>query len=134
MFSLESPHRGDSNEYTKVTIFNIKKKITQNYPKSAEKGFFSKGHKNEFETAVVNEPSVCEPLNFYCNSYLTVRTVQLQNKKRVCRDAGCDLILTWCPFTVWNNLYVIYKTLRLKMYSINEELRRVLGLHCLQKR
>ena len=25
MFSLESPHRGDSNEYTQYTIFNIKK-------------------------------------------------------------------------------------------------------------
>ena len=29
-------------------------------------GFFSKGLKNEFETAVVNEPSVFEPLKFYC--------------------------------------------------------------------
>ena len=27
---------------------------------------FSKGLKNEFETAVVNEPSVFEPLKFYC--------------------------------------------------------------------
>ena len=27
MFSLGSPHRGDSNEYTQYTIFNIKKKI-----------------------------------------------------------------------------------------------------------
>ena len=27
---------------------------------------FSKGLKNEFETAVVNEPSVFEPLMFYC--------------------------------------------------------------------
>ena len=26
VFSLESPHRGDSNEYTKHTNFNIKKK------------------------------------------------------------------------------------------------------------
>ena len=26
MFSLESSHRGDSNEYTQHTIFNIKKK------------------------------------------------------------------------------------------------------------
>ena len=26
----------------------------------------SKGSKNEFETAVVNEPSVCEPSKFYC--------------------------------------------------------------------
>ena len=30
-------------------------------------GIFSKGLKNEFETAVVNEPSVFEPLKFYCN-------------------------------------------------------------------
>ena len=30
MFSLESLHRGDSNEKTKYTIFNIKKKITLN--------------------------------------------------------------------------------------------------------
>ena len=27
---------------------------------------FSKGFKNELETAVVNEPSVFEPLKFYC--------------------------------------------------------------------
>ena len=56
LFSLESPHRGDSNEYTKYTIFNIKKKITLNYTKSVALGF--KGLKNKFETAVVNEPSV----------------------------------------------------------------------------
>ena len=66
VFSLESPHRGDSSEYTQYTIFNIKKKITLNYPKSAAMGFFSKGFKNAFETAVVNEPSVFEPLKFYC--------------------------------------------------------------------
>ena len=40
MFSLESPHRGDSNKYTQYTIFSIKKKTTPNYPKSAAKGFF----------------------------------------------------------------------------------------------
>ena len=46
MFSLESPHP----------------KLSQicNY------GICSKGPKNEFETAVVNEPSVFEPLQFYC--------------------------------------------------------------------
>ena len=66
MFSLESPHRGDSNEYTQYTIFNMNKKNAINYPKSAATGFFSKGLKNEFETAVVNEPSVFEPLKFYC--------------------------------------------------------------------
>ena len=33
VFSLESPDRGDSNEYTQHTIINMKKKITPNYPK-----------------------------------------------------------------------------------------------------
>ena len=44
----------------------IKKKITQNYPKSAAMDFCSKGLKNEIETAMVNKPSVFEPLKFYC--------------------------------------------------------------------
>ena len=35
MFSLESPHGGGSYDYTQYTIFNIKKKITLNYSKSA---------------------------------------------------------------------------------------------------
>ena len=67
VFTLESPHRGDS-EYTQYTIFNMNKKNTLNYPKSqiCSYGLFSKGLKNEFETAVVNEPSVFEPLEFYC--------------------------------------------------------------------
>ena len=30
-------------------------------------GVFSYGPKNEFETAMVNEPSVFEPLKFYCS-------------------------------------------------------------------
>ena len=36
VFSLESPHQGDSNEYTQYTSFVIQKKIT---PKSAAMGF-----------------------------------------------------------------------------------------------
>ena len=36
------------------------------YPKSAVIGFFAKELKNEFETAVVNAPSVFEPLKVYC--------------------------------------------------------------------
>ena len=69
VFPLESPHRGDSNEYTQYTIFNMNKKDTINYPKPAAMFFFSKGLKNEFETAVVNEPPVFEPLKFYCSSF-----------------------------------------------------------------
>ena len=61
-FSLDSPHRSGSNEYTHYTFFNIKKIIL----KSAAKGFLSKGIKNEFEIALVIEPSVFEPLKFYC--------------------------------------------------------------------
>ena len=33
VFSLESPHRGDSNEYKQHAIIYITKKITLNYPK-----------------------------------------------------------------------------------------------------
>ena len=40
MISIESPHWGDSNEYTQYTNFNIKKKSALNYPKSAAMGFF----------------------------------------------------------------------------------------------
>ena len=42
VFSLESPHWGESKEYKKYNIFSIKKKITLNYPKYAAKGFFLK--------------------------------------------------------------------------------------------
>ena len=40
VFSLESPHRGDSNENTQYTIFNMNKKNTLNYTKSAAMVFF----------------------------------------------------------------------------------------------
>ena len=65
MFSLESPDRGNCNEYSQYTIFNIKAKTTLNYPKFAAMGFF-KGTQNEFETAKVNELSVFEPRKIYC--------------------------------------------------------------------
>ena len=57
-----------SNENTHYTIFNINAK---NHPKLSQicsNEIFSKGRKNEFETAVVNESSVFEPLKFYCIS------------------------------------------------------------------
>ena len=66
VFLLESPHRGDSSEKTQYTIFNIKQ---ENHPKLSQicnYVTFYKGLKNEFETPVVNEPSVFEPLKSYC--------------------------------------------------------------------
>ena len=68
MYSLESSHRGDSNEYTQHAIINIKKKITLNYQKYnnvCTYGIFPWGLNNEFEKAVVNEQSMFEPLKFY---------------------------------------------------------------------
>ena len=59
----------DSNENTQHTIFNIKKKITLNYSASAAMGFFSKGLRNKFETAIVNKPSVFEPLKFWARLF-----------------------------------------------------------------
>ena len=52
--------------YTQYTIFIMNMKIMPDYSKSAAMRFFSWGLKNEFETAVVKEPSVLDPLKFYC--------------------------------------------------------------------
>ena len=62
VFSLESPHRGDSNDYTQYTISQCKKR------KSSYRSC-STGFKNAFQTAVVNKPSVFEPLKFYCTCF-----------------------------------------------------------------
>ena len=65
VFWLESRHGGDSNENTIYHFHYIK----ENRPKLSQicsYGNVSYGHKNEFETAVVNEPSVFEPSKFYC--------------------------------------------------------------------
>ena len=86
VFSLDSPHRGDSNEYAQHTIFNMKMKTILNHPKSAAMGFFSKGLKNEFDTAVVNEPSVFEPLKFCCifKGDIFVTSQLLTSEGRLC--------------------------------------------------
>ena len=73
VFSLESSHRGDSNECTQYTIFQYKK---ENRPKLfwiCTYGIFSKGLKNELETVMVNEPSEFELLKFSCIYSKTIR-------------------------------------------------------------
>ena len=62
VFSLESPHRGDSNEYTQYTIFIIEK--------GNQIWGFSRGTQELVRIAVVNEPSVFEPLKvcYICSS------------------------------------------------------------------
>ena len=54
MFSRESPHRGDSYEYTQHANINIKRKsskIIPNIMMSAAIGFFCKRLKNAFVIA-----------------------------------------------------------------------------------
>ena len=67
MFSLESPHRGNSNEYTQHTIINIKRNIALNYPKSAAMDFLFQGTQERVRNSRGKRASVFEPLKFYCN-------------------------------------------------------------------
>ena len=103
VYSLESPHRGDSNEYTRYTIFNVENKITLN----------SNGLKNEFETAIVNEPSVFEPLKFYC--------IYSFSPKSSAKAIGFLGVATRTPlqdcFTI-SLLYDLYQYLSSKFYSV----------------
>ena len=51
------------------SIYHFQPELKKKHPKLSQicsYGLFSKVLKNEFETAVVNEPSVFEPLQFYC--------------------------------------------------------------------
>ena len=43
---------------------------------------FCKGLKDEFETAVVNKPSVFEPLKFYCTLILQVKKFEKCHYKK----------------------------------------------------
>ena len=52
VLSLESPHWGEKYIHSNLSLI-------------CSYGIFSKGLKNEFETAVVNKPSEFEPLKFY---------------------------------------------------------------------
>ena len=80
VFSLESPHRRDSNECTQHTIIKTKTKSTLNYPKYnnvCSYGIYSKELKNEFEIAMANQPSVFEPLKFNCRLTLKGKNLLL---------------------------------------------------------
>ena len=69
MLSLESHQRGDSNEYTQYKISQYQKESHPKLTQIDNSGICSKGLKKEFETAVVNELSVFEPLKFYCSLF-----------------------------------------------------------------
>ena len=55
-----------------IPFFIYKKEKHHKLSQICNYGIFSKGLKNEFETAVVNEPSVFEPLKLYCSRLCTM--------------------------------------------------------------
>ena len=82
MFSLEfltriasSRYRGDSTGNSQYTIFNLKQSKSPLIIQNLQQGDFFKGLKNEFETSIINEPSVFEPLKFYCTCILAENVV-----------------------------------------------------------
>ena len=70
VFSLESPQQGDSNEYTQHTISQYKKEIHPKLSQICNYGVCSKGPKNEFEPAVVNERSVVRAIELLLNFFV----------------------------------------------------------------
>ena len=85
----------------------LTKKIKLNYSISAAMGLFSYGLKNEFETAVVNEPSVFEPLKFYCKYTIQIKVNANTGRHRrmTCGTHG------WikCEFTPFSTLFRSYQ-------------------------
>ena len=61
VYSIELP-QGYSNEYTQYIIFNLKKEKLLQIIQNLQLWNFSKGLKNEFRTAMANDPSGFEPL------------------------------------------------------------------------
>ena len=49
MFSFESPHRCDSNEYSRYTVFNIKEENRPKLSKICSNEVFSQELQNKFE-------------------------------------------------------------------------------------
>ena len=66
VFSLESPHRGDSNGYTQYTIFVIKTKINPDYSKSAAMGFFPRDSTTSGKRAI-SVRAATEVLQYICH-------------------------------------------------------------------
>ena len=111
VFSLESPHRGDSDENTKYTIFNIKKNITLNYSKSAAMGFFPKGLKNIWNSHgkwVISVRGTAVLLSLPILSLQIIAPKRLRNNSKQWRPwSGCSFgsSLNW-TCSVRSYLYV----------------------------
>ena len=90
------------------TPFQYKKKITLNYPIYAAMGFFSRGLKKEFETAVVNDPSVFGPLKVYCYGEAYHKNVRTQQLKLAYTSAMPDPSLLFNISTLQDSSQWVY--------------------------
>ena len=83
-------------------------------------GIFSKGLKNEFETAVVNKPSVFEPLRVYCIAccfYLCLSLFRIASQIATIRHSRASLeVALYCVLYICMSILLcLYIT---KSYSI----------------
>ena len=126
MFSLELPHRGDSNEYTQYTIFNIQK---ENHPKLSQifiYGIFFHSTQERVGNSVGNEPSVFEPLKFYCIvTYTPKKLVKhfkrfFQNIFPIISNALYDS--QWIPLYIYSSrhMYLKISPTVLELLSVSE--------------
>ena len=82
VFSLESPHRGDSIENAQYTIFNIKKVITLNHLKSAAMGFYPKGSRTSSNSRGKRAISVrATEVRLYVDTNILLNVYQLWKYK-----------------------------------------------------
>ena len=76
-----------------ILLFNLNKENHSKLYCIFYRAIFSKGLNNEFETAVVNEPSVFEPLKFYCCWFRFKQSI-LHSKMKADRPK----VATYCEF------------------------------------
>ena len=62
-------------------------------------GFCFMGLKNEFETAVVNESPVFDPLKFYCSDEVPMRFISFWLFVSLCRNVSFVLVYMYPNFS-----------------------------------
>ena len=72
MSSLESPHRGDPYEYTKYTIFNIKKENHPKLPQSCSYGIFPRDLRTSSKNSPGKRAISVRATEVYCNYFSSV--------------------------------------------------------------
>ena len=94
VFSLESPHRGDSNEYTQYTIFNIfniRKKITLKLSQICSYEFLFQGTQERVRNSLgkrANSVRATEVLLYACSNVFLFRKAASKACTMYCDKTG----------------------------------------------